>query len=94
MTSVRTALTTILAAGPHGGHGSGVGAWWPIFPILWFLFWITIIVIAVVLWRRHRSELPTRSALSVLAEEFARGTITEEEYEQRRSVLRRSTGGR
>lgn len=91
MTSVNHVLAIITAAGPHGGHGMGAGPWWPIFPIVWALFWVVIIVTAIVLWRRNRQEQPTRSALSVLAEEFARGNITEEEFEQRRAVLRKNT---
>ncbi len=93
MTNALTALATTAATpGPHWDHGGGPGPWWPVFPILWFLFWAAIIVTAIVLWRRHRHERPAQSALSVLADEFARGNITEDEYEQRLSVLRRLRG--
>lgn len=71
-----------------GHHGWGVGPWWwPVFPLLWFLLWVAIIVTVIVLWRRRNR--PTRAAQSVLAEEFARGNITGEEYEQRLATLRR-----
>ncbi|GAA4843748.1 hypothetical protein GCM10025787_26470 [Saccharopolyspora rosea] len=90
--SALSSVMTALAVGPHGGYEWGPGPWWPVFPIVWGLFWIAVVVTAVVLWRRSRRERPMRSALSVLAEEFARGGITEEEYERRLSVLRRLGG--
>lgn len=95
MMSALTALAmTAATQGPHWDHhGGGPGPWWPVFPIVWLLFWVAIIVTAIVLVRRYRREQPIRSALSVLAQEFARGNITEEEYEQRVAALRR-VGGR
>jgi putative membrane protein len=77
----------ISALSEFGPHGWGVGPWWPLFPLLWFLLWAAVIVTAIVLWRRRHH--PTRSAQAVLAEEFARGNITEEEYEQRLATLQR-----
>ncbi len=90
--ALTTAAMTVATQGPHGGPGWGHTAWWPIFPIVWLLFWVAIIVTAILLVRRNRRERPTRAALTVLGEEFARGNITEEEYEQRLAVLRRLGG--
>lgn len=70
-----------------GHYGGNAGPWWLVFPLLWFLLWIAVIVTAIVLWRRRNH--PTRAAQSVLAEEFARGNITEEEYQQRLATLQR-----
>lgn len=71
-----------------GHHGWGGAPWWPLFPLLWFLLWVAVIVTVIVLWRRRRDH-PTRSAQALLAEEFARGNITEEDYEQRLAALQR-----
>lgn len=68
-------------------HGSGPSLWWPVFPLVWLLLWVAAIITAIVLWRRRRDH-HTRSAQSILAEEFARGNITEEEYQRRLATLR------
>jgi putative membrane protein len=69
----------------------------------WFfpLFWIGWIVLLVFLfggrwfwWRRYREhehEHGTRSGEQVLAERYARGEITEQEYRDRMAVLREHT---
>jgi putative membrane protein len=67
--------------------------WFPFFPLLWFglifLFW-------GLFWRRgrwhhhHGGYGDGPSAEQVLGERYARGEITEEEYRQRRTVLRES----
>jgi len=69
----------------HYGHW-----WFGFFPLLWFgvilLFW-------GVFWRRGRwyhQHGGGPSAEQVLGERYARGEITEEEYRQRRTVLRES----
>lgn len=67
-------------------HGGSPWPWWPLFPALWFLLWVAVIVTAIVLWRRRDHH--TRSAQSIVAEEFARGNITEEEYQRRLATLR------
>lgn len=77
----------INAVSAFGHYGWGAGPWWLLFPLLWFLLWAAVIVAGIVLWRRRNH--PTSSAQSVLAEEFARGNLTEEEYEQRLAALRR-----
>ena len=89
-----TTLGTVMLAGAHGwgpgwGGGDGPGGWWPLIPIVWGLVWLAVIVtVAVLLWRRGSGD--TRSARSTLAERFARGDITHEEYTERLAVLRRA----
>ena len=45
--SALSSVTTALAVGPHWGHEWGPGPWWPVFPIVWGLFWIAVVVTAV-----------------------------------------------
>jgi putative membrane protein len=80
------------------GYGLGWGSWL-IMGLSMLLFWALIIlgIIALVRFlvgprdRRHSTGSVQSSAEQVLAERFARGEIDEEEYRQRREVLR---GGR
>mgnify|MGYP001102485429 FL=1 len=73
-------LDTILATMRFGG-----GMWFPLIPFLFFLFWVGVVVFFGRRWRRE----PRRSGEEILAERYARGEITEEEYRERREVLRR-----
>jgi putative membrane protein len=74
-------METILAvAGWHGGP------WFLLFP----LFWIALFG-AWFLFRRPDERGRTHSAEEILGERYARGEITDEEYRERREVLR---GGR
>jgi putative membrane protein len=61
-------------------------AWWPIWPILW----IAVIVAAVWFlsrrWRRP-DDGGLDSARKILAERFARGELTHEEYRERLAQL-------
>ncbi|HEY1330519.1 MAG TPA: SHOCT domain-containing protein [Actinomycetota bacterium] len=66
------------------GYGWGAGPWFLFFP----LFWIAILVGVGLLFRRGRGHWHSNSGAAVLAERYARGEITEEEYRQRRTVLR------
>jgi putative membrane protein len=71
------------------GDWDGPGAWWPIFPIFWFLV-IAAIVTYVVVRSRGRAERAGRYAGEQrLAERYAAGEIDADEYEARREVLRR-----
>ncbi len=71
----------------HHGHW-----WFAFFPLLW------ISLIVLLFWRRGRwhhhhgwhGGPGGPSAEQVLGERYARGEITEEEYRQRRTVLRES----
>jgi putative membrane protein len=67
------------------GHGWGPGPWFLVFP----LFWLTVLVALVVLFRRRRwGQWHGGSGAAVLEERYARGEITEQEYRQRMAVLR------
>jgi putative membrane protein len=73
-------ISTILTW--HGHHGGwGPGPWWP---LAWLLFWGAVAV-GVLWWRRRHPARPNAEA--VLAERYAQGDISDEEYRQRRAVL-------
>ena len=71
-------------------HGAGPGHWWPIFPLFWLLVW-GVLIFAIFRsrrgWGRWRAE---RSSQHLLAERYARGEISEEEYRERLGVLKSS----
>src|SRR4249919_3378659 len=91
---VLMSTATSVLAGPgqsvlaHQGHWNGPGAWWPIFPILWLLVFATIVVVCLQFGRRHRAYAGPRAGEAKLAERFAAGEITEQEYRERRAVLK------
>jgi putative membrane protein len=68
-------------------HWDGPG-WWIVFPILWFLFVVTIVTVFVLNARRWRGRWGSQSGVARLAERFASGEIDETEYRQRLSVLK------
>ncbi len=68
------------------GEGGWHGGWWP----LWLVFWLA--VAAAVAWlvaRRRGDRGPSGSdrAREILAERYARGDITTEEYRDRLAQL-------
>ena len=65
------------------GHGWGAGPWFLLFP----LFWLTVVVLAIV-FTRAVGTCTRRIGEALLGERYARGEITEEEYRQRLSVIR------
>jgi putative membrane protein len=65
----------------------GPGPWWPIFPLFWVLFW-GVLIFAVFRFRRGGRWHQGHSAENVLAERYARGEISVEEYRERLSVLK------
>jgi putative membrane protein len=74
----------VLANHAHGGPGG----WWFIFPLFWILLWGTVIFFVFRArrgWGRWHSG---QSGENVLAERYARGEITEQEYRERQSVLK------
>jgi putative membrane protein len=77
--------TQVLAEGGNWGPGG----WWPIFPILWFLFF-GFLIFALFRWRRGGPPqwAGRQSAEGVLAERYARGEISEDEYRERLTVLK------
>jgi putative membrane protein len=73
--------------GEFGARGYGHGFGW-IFPLM---FWLLILVGIFFLARRKhdwREWHGVRSGEAVLAERYAKGEISEEEYRQRKEVLR------
>lgn len=64
-------------------HGAGPGPWVLLFP----LFWVAVAAGLVLLFRRRRGCDHLRSGQAVLAERYARGEISEEEYRARAAVL-------
>jgi putative membrane protein len=72
-------------------NGDGPGDWWPIFPILWLLVIGTVITTIALSRRRHHALAGPRAGEAKLAERFAAGEITEQEYRERRAVLREQT---
>lgn len=75
-------MTALLIATHYGpGHH---GFWFPLVPLLFLALWIGAAVFIARRWghpHRHSGE-------AVLAVRYARGEITETEYQERRAVLR------
>jgi putative membrane protein len=73
-------MTTIAALPLLADHDWGHG-WWPVWP----LFWAALIGLTVwlIVRRRDRRADPLDGARAVLAERFARGELTAEEYRAR-----------
>jgi uncharacterized membrane protein len=80
-------MSTLLVLGT-ADRWDGPGVWWPIFPILWLLVIAGIVITAVLVGRRNRRLSGQRAGEARLAELFAAGQITTEEYRERRAVLR------
>jgi putative membrane protein len=76
-------VTTVLTWTGWGG-----GPWFLFFPLLW----IALFVGAFFLFRGRRDRWRTQSAESVLAERYAKGEISADEYRQRLDVLKRKAG--
>ena len=79
-----TAATEALA---HSSNW-GPGPWWPIFPLFWLLFW-GVVIFAVFRFRRGGRWARGYSAEDVLAERYARGEISVDEYRERLGVLKK-----
>ena len=85
--SVTETITTLAITADHW-HGDGPPVFWPIFPILWFLCIVGVATL-VILWRGRQCEASSRRAGEArLAEMFAAGEISDEDYRTRRDVLR------
>lgn len=84
------AITPLLAAGAGWGPGGGPsGAWWVVGPLM-LLFWVALA--ATVVWlivRRSRPAEPSPAdrARGILAERYARGELSAEEYRERLDQL-------
>ncbi len=79
-------FSTLLAH--HDGWSGGPGPWIFI-PLTFFSFWAAVIVFSVLRFRRGGCPPWARNGgQSVLADRYARGDITADEYRERRDVLR------
>jgi putative membrane protein len=76
------ALPLLARSGDDWGHG-----WWPIWPILW----VALIgaLVWVVMRRRDRRDDPLGAARQIVAERFARGELSPQEYRERLDELQR-----
>jgi putative membrane protein len=73
--------------GPWHMWAGGWGFWW-IFPML--MFGLMIFLCAFFMFRgpwSHRDRDTTGSALALLNERFAKGDISKEEFEEKRTIL-------
>jgi putative membrane protein len=87
-------MNAALAALPlltHEAGGDWGHPWWP----LWLFFWAALIGTAVWLISRRRSrhDGPLDRARELLAERYARGELSGEEYWERLDELKRSFQG-
>jgi len=75
-----------------GGYGYGYGGWWGLVMVL---FWVLVIagIVALVVWlvRQEQGQRGPAGgedrALATLRERYARGEITQEQFEQMRRTL-------
>jgi putative membrane protein len=80
----------VLATHEHwAGHAGG---WWPIVPIFWILFFVGLFFLLGRRARFCRGGYSRASGESVLAERYARGEVSEQEYRDRLDVLRERRG--
>ncbi|MCJ1712835.1 SHOCT domain-containing protein [Microbacterium sp. M1A1_1b] len=77
-------LTTLAATAPYW-HGGGFP--FPVFPVFFFVVFLVLFLVVGVL--RRGSWRARADARSVLADRFARGEISAEEYRSRLSELSR-----
>ena len=81
-------MTTFATTLAHNDHWDGPGPWWPVFPLLWFLVIATVITLFVRSGRQRSRFGGMRAGEARLAERFADGEITEQEYRDRLAVLK------
>ncbi len=72
----------------HAHELGAVGGWWPIFPLLWFGLIVGAFFFFGSRMRRGMQHRPFLSGEAVLAERYARGEVTEQEYRERLAVLK------
>lgn len=85
------AVTGIATAQQGGGHSGGMGGfgWWP---LLWSLLLLSVVlVVGYGVYTHGRTPTTERAqtdtALSTLRSRYARGELSEEEFEKRRRRL-------
>ena len=81
-------ITVIASHGDGWGHHGGPGPW---IPLVLVAFWVA--VAALVVWRFRRGCPPwgRHDGQSILAERYARGDISADEFRERRDVLKEQT---
>ena len=65
-------------------------AWALLIFLLNLLFFAAVIVVGLYAINRFMRGTPNDNALKILSERFARGEIDQQEYEQRKAILRKS----
>jgi putative membrane protein len=80
-------VTTAALTLANHAHEWGPGGWWPVFPLFWLLLW-GVLIFALFRFRGRWGWRHGASAESVLAERYARGEISEDEYKERLNVLK------
>lgn len=90
---------TLLATPAHGwgwGHGGGPGFWWPLIPLVWVALVGTVVWFVARRPHTHQAagsgpnvsgQAPAQNARQILAERYARGEISTEEYQERLTNL-------
>jgi putative membrane protein len=78
----------MLAMAAQAAHAWGPVHWWPFFPIFWLLLWGVVLFALFRSRRRWGRWHAERAPQDVLAERYARGEISEEEYRERLAVLK------
>jgi putative membrane protein len=92
--SLLTSLPAAAQQSPYYGPSWGGGGWWMLFGPFTMILFVALIVAVVVLLVRWlggqggAGQLPpSKSALDILRERFARGEIDKQEYEEKRRIL-------
>lgn len=83
-------FSTALVVAHSPGWDNGGSEWWWIGRLVMFLFWIVLIFAAFWWFRRgwrHHEPTGIERARNILAERYARGEITTEEYHDRLGQL-------
>ncbi|MGH2725789.1 MAG: SHOCT domain-containing protein [Actinomycetota bacterium] len=87
-------METILASHEHfRGFFNGGWAWfWPVAVVLHIAFWALVVWLVLRFARPWLRARQPKGPERTLAERFAEGTISEEDYRQRLDVIRTSQG--
>jgi putative membrane protein len=81
-------LTSLLSATVLGDHADGWHhGWWPLWLVVWLAIAVTVVWLLSRRWREPRSGGLDR-AREILAERYARGELTSEQYRDRLQQLR------
>lgn len=85
-----TQLPTLAVVTGGGGPWEGGGPPFPfaLFPLFWLIVLAALVTLVITGRRRRERSSGRRAGERLLAERYADGTITEEEYRARRGVLR------